>query len=81
MNTTSQNVLILIFLENALRLNDGYCYHSDTSVLILIFLENALRHNVTNLAWGWDYCLNPYFFGKCSTAFSYCGLCVLSIKS
>ena len=42
-----RKVLILIFLENALRLNvivlplDG----NDYVVLILIFLENALRPN------------------------------------
>ena len=47
---------------------DGY----DTviTVLILIFLENALRRvnngaQVTN-----QVSLNPYFFGKCSTASS-----------
>ena len=38
-------------------------------VLILIFLENALRPEAAVcfwevIAWG----LNPYFFGKCSTA-------------
>ena len=39
------NVLILIFLENALR-RDGESIesHNQVIVLILIFLENALRH-------------------------------------
>ena len=38
-------VLILIFLENALRPNvTGYKKDPDDDVLILIFLENALRH-------------------------------------
>ena len=39
------SVLILIFLENALRLiieEEDYILYKD--VLILIFLENALRH-------------------------------------
>ena len=40
-----RDVLILIFLENALRLpNRSYIYDC-SSVLILIFLENALRPN------------------------------------
>ena len=40
-------VLILIFLENALRLADDSAYmKSLILVLILIFLENALRHNL-----------------------------------
>ena len=39
------------------------------AVLILIFLENALRHYLARF----EVCkvdgrLNPYFFGKCSTA-------------
>ena len=39
-------VLILIFLENALRqVNTGYAQPGYRCVLILIFLENALRHN------------------------------------
>ena len=39
------NVLILIFLENALRLGGLYdAYIDGIKVLILIFLENALRH-------------------------------------
>ena len=38
-------VLILIFLENALRhMNKETHYQTLSKVLILIFLENALRH-------------------------------------
>ena len=37
-------------------------------VLILIFLENALRHGVLPHRDGTQNGLNPYFFGKCSTA-------------
>ena len=41
------NVLILIFLENALRLGGLYdAYIDGIKVLILIFLENALRHGI-----------------------------------
>ena len=36
-------------------------------VLILIFLENALRQCIANVT-GYKKSLNPYFFGKCSTA-------------
>ena len=62
-------VLILIFLENALRLN---LMVSKTpvliEVLILIFLENALRHPGFLTNEEKPISLNPYFFGKCSTA-------------
>ena len=56
-------------MENALRRTYGVTYEIQPYVLILIFLENALRRNrqarhSTNTA----QCLNPYFFGKCSTA-------------
>ena len=37
-------------------------------VLILIFLENALRREMFNLINSFKKRLNPYFFGKCSTA-------------
>ena len=61
-------VLILIFLENALRRDLVLNMSTGRFVLILIFLENALRQD------GWQHLslqvlsLNPYFFGKCSTA-------------
>ena len=38
------------------------------TVLILIFLENALRPTETVSNVVEPRCLNPYFFGKCSTA-------------
>ena len=38
------------------------------SVLILIFLENALRRWNACQETTRERCLNPYFFGKCSTA-------------
>ena len=65
-------VLILIFLENALR-HGNYHFVEVPSfrVLILIFLENALRlQSLDWLAMSMSPGLNPYFFGKCSTAFS-----------
>ena len=38
-------------------------------VLILIFLENALRQSqITDFVAKIEQSLNPYFFGKCSTA-------------
>ena len=37
-------------------------------VLILIFLENALRRTYRGLKVRFVSGLNPYFFGKCSTA-------------
>ena len=44
-----KTVLILIFLENALRLPSYTAKNPRTGeVLILIFLENALRHNIIN---------------------------------
>ena len=62
-------VLILIFLENALRhcfmLLGRSAYHK---VLILIFLENALRPQEFVDNKPATISLNPYFFGKCSTA-------------
>ena len=64
-----RRVLILIFLENALR--QGIVvqkYYIIYHVLILIFLENALRLFITVAQWKEYGCLNPYFFGKCSTA-------------
>ena len=39
-------VLILIFLENALRLYQAESVNDLYEVLILIFLENALRLNL-----------------------------------
>ena len=63
-------VLILIFLENALRpLIAGGAQPGVNNVLILIFLENALRQELKTF-WdnNWNKSLNPYFFGKCSTA-------------
>ena len=48
------NVLILIFLENALRrLIDGVLVR-ESNVLILIFLENALRHVLSQLGGLYD---------------------------
>ena len=66
----SSDVLILIFLENALRPQvDVNQLELVTKVLILIFLENALRQvrekSLNGVSYGG---LNPYFFGKCSTA-------------
>ena len=62
------NVLILIFLENALRQILSLGLDDFNVVLILIFLENALRLKVgINLHYKYK-SLNPYFFGKCSTA-------------
>ena len=68
-NGEIDEVLILIFLENALRQIGGvYQAESVNDVLILIFLENALRL-ITVAQWKEYGCgLNPYFFGKCSTA-------------
>ena len=67
-----RQVLILIFLENALRLDECCTQRTKTSiVLILIFLENALRPTTTYVvAAAIGHSLNPYFFGKCSTALS-----------
>ena len=63
-------VLILIFLENALRqIYDEFMFFYKT-VLILIFLENALRPSARRaklISFALS-SLNPYFFGKCSTA-------------
>ena len=61
-------VLILIFLENALRPNVDGKLMSGSKVLILIFLENALRLPPNVFTGSLVYGLNPYFFGKCSTA-------------
>ena len=62
-------VLILIFLENALRLYLKKQIEAiEIDVLILIFLENALRPYGYRDSWWNRSCLNPYFFGKCSTA-------------
>ena len=44
--------------------------HWVQEVLILIFLENALRQLITLIGSVELVSLNPYFFGKCSTAFS-----------
>ena len=64
-------VLILIFLENALRHNGNYVkLVVEECVLILIFLENALRRYGSYTDGELLNCLNPYFFGKCSTACS-----------
>ena len=41
---------------------------SDIDVLILIFLENALRQLKSDTYILGCFSLNPYFFGKCSTA-------------
>ena len=62
-------VLILIFLENALRQELCEQIYRKQKVLILIFLENALRlyGNYFHIPVP-SYSLNPYFFGKCSTA-------------
>ena len=67
----AQSVLILIFLENALRLFKIILISKLSSiVLILIFLENALRQSANiDLGGKFSKGLNPYFFGKCSTAF------------
>ena len=62
-------VLILIFLENALRrLYAQNIESGDFVVLILIFLENALRLRSKLTLTKLLFSLNPYFFGKCSTA-------------
>ena len=46
-------------------------YLRTTEVLILIFLENALRPYMRDILPGDPvFGLNPYFFGKCSTAYS-----------
>ena len=64
-----RGVLILIFLENALRLYLKKQIEAiEIDVLILIFLENALRPYGYRDSWWNRSCLNPYFFGKCSTA-------------
>ena len=64
-----EEVLILIFLENALRQVMKGKIELLVKVLILIFLENALRRSARRKQWSnGDQCLNPYFFGKCSTA-------------
>ena len=66
-----QKVLILIFLENALRHVKDDVYVAVVSlVLILIFLENALRQFNLSIFDGLKSSLNPYFFGKCSTAYA-----------
>ena len=65
-------VLILIFLENALRpKKENITVFKIAIVLILIFLENALRliAKLDLIGLGLA-CLNPYFFGKCSTAYN-----------
>ena len=74
-------VLILIFLENALRLGQFIPVVFRERVLILIFLENALRrlHTYT-LTKKQKLSLNPYFFGKCSTA-AYNGDLVLNMST
>ena len=61
-------VLILIFLENALRLRKQKDIPKVGPVLILIFLENALRPSKRIVIQSRVLRLNPYFFGKCSTA-------------
>ena len=61
-------VLILIFLENALRQIKEILTGILTGVLILIFLENALRRRLSSVIANDEAGLNPYFFGKCSTA-------------
>ena len=62
-------VLILIFLENALRpIFLAAMPNISNLVLILIFLENALRRWELNKFVKSNFGLNPYFFGKCSTA-------------
>ena len=69
-------VLILIFLENALRQNVFPIINQLKKVLILIFLENALR--LANKKHPMDFItrsLNPYFFGKCSTAVNFIQPC------
>ena len=68
--TAVREVLILIFLENALRPIAPITVRFDQrQVLILIFLENALRRAPTGTGMECLSGLNPYFFGKCSTAF------------
>ena len=65
-------VLILIFLENALRQTITlFIPEENIEVLILIFLENALRHIKRLKRYEYTSSLNPYFFGKCSTAMTY----------
>ena len=65
------DVLILIFLENALRHPSSWWSSARRKqVLILIFLENALRPRFRKTSIIWSDSLNPYFFGKCSTAFN-----------
>ena len=64
----TNEVLILIFLENALRLDLLRDSNFFNIVLILIFLENALRPLQGMVSTQSRRCLNPYFFGKCSTA-------------
>ena len=65
---TQDIVLILIFLENALRPEQDLAKQKRQQVLILIFLENALRQDVLMMHHEYLGSLNPYFFGKCSTA-------------
>ena len=45
-----------------------YLIKAKLLVLILIFLENALRPSEKGANGVINYRLNPYFFGKCSTA-------------
>ena len=61
-------VLILIFLEYALRGSQRYIpVSNESSVLILIFLEYALRGMQVPDDKIYFKGLNPYFFGICST--------------
>ena len=77
-----KSVLILIFLENALRLvfPIGITFVV-IIVLILIFLENALRLPIEVQVLYNNISLNPYFFGKCSTATLLAGGAQPGVKS
>ena len=57
-------------MENALRpAKWGHRKQEVVFVLILIFLENALRPGAGLIDGVLVRGLNPYFFGKCSTAY------------
>ena len=62
-----QMVLILIFLEYALRVLNFLSKVYPGKVLILIFLEYALRVKKIKVMKTLLEGLNPYFFGICST--------------
>ena len=62
-------VLILIFLENALRQSLARCSSVESSSLNPYFFGKcSTAHVANNLLLTLLSSLNPYFFGKCSTA-------------